>query len=80
MRKYGCTEKPDKVRYADTIRYKTLRRERFSILIKKRGKISLARVFKHSGDRGFLYTLKKRGKSLLQECLNTPAREVFYTY
>ncbi len=45
-----------------------------------RGEISLERVFKHSGERGFLYLLIRRGgKSLSRECLNTPAREVFYT-
>ncbi len=36
------------------------------------GEISLARVLKHSGERGFL------GESLSRECLNTPAREVFW--
>ena len=28
---YGCTEKPDTVRYADTVRYRTDSRGRFSI-------------------------------------------------
>ena len=51
----GCTEKPDTVRYADTVRYRTDSRGRFSI---SRGGITvLASTVNRTREGGFLYTL-----------------------
>ncbi len=63
----GCTEKPDTVRYSDTVRYKTdsrgclntLAREVSYTKAHKEGGISLAGVLKHPGERGFLYLLRE---------------------
>ena len=51
----GCTEKPDTVRYEDTVRYRTDSRGRFSI---SRGGITvLASTVNRTREGGFLYTL-----------------------
>ncbi len=84
---YGYTEKPDTVRYTDTVRYKTYSqgclntpaREVSYTKAHKEGGISLAGVFKHSSKRG-LYTFKKKGEISFARVFKHSSERGLYTY